>query len=125
MSDDLSVTPVTEEGDPYGGFSTPEVFAEYQPWKRPMTYVSFALGLNAAGLLMMGFHPASIVFGWFAMGLGIGAVVCARKEIAEFSQAAEHPFVKWGRRTGWLGIVVGPLAAIVWIVLLAAIGISF
>jgi hypothetical protein len=124
MGDELTVRPVTGD-DPYDQFAGAEVPEEYQPWKRPMTYVTFALGINAAGLLFMAFHPATIVFGWFAMGLGIGAVVCAGKEIALFAQAEIHPFIKWGKRTGWLGIVIGPLSAIVWIIILVGLGLRF
>jgi hypothetical protein len=124
MSNDLSVVPVAGD-DPRDEFATPEVFDEYQPWKRPLTYATFALGLNAAGMLMFGFHPLAILLGWFALGLGIGAVVCARKEIDQFPRAADHRFVKWGKRTGWLGIVLGPISAILWAVLLTVVGLNY
>jgi hypothetical protein len=124
MHDELSVTPVSD-GDPYADFTGAEVTEEYQPYKRPMTYVIFALGLNAAGLLFTALHPVIIVFGWFALGLGIAAVVLARKEVVQFPEAEVHAFVRWGKRTGWLGIIIGPLAALVWIAVLATIGLNF
>jgi len=125
MSDEISVTPVRGD-DPYGDFSTPDARPEeYQPWKRPLTYVVFALGMNAAGVLFGCLSYAAVVLGWFALGLGIAAVVLARKEIDRCPRAEQHPFIKWGRRTGMLGIFIGPLTAIVWIVVIAAIGLRF
>ena len=98
--------------------------ARYVPWKRPLTYVVFSLGMAAATMLLFSFFPSAIVTGWFALGFGIPAVVLAYKEQGRAPAAADHGFVKWGRRAGWWGIVGGPVSAIIWIVLVIALGLS-
>jgi hypothetical protein len=98
---------------------------EYRPWRRPRTYIVFALAMSAAGFLMICPLPYAILMGWFALGLGIPALLLGKKEIAEFPAAASHGFIKWGCRLGLLSIIIGPLTAIVWTVLLFAIGFGF
>jgi hypothetical protein len=124
MTDEIKVTPVGGS-DPRDDFARTDERYDYQPWKRPLTYVTFALGMNAAGCLFGCASYAAIVLGWFAMGLGIAAVLVANKEVARMPAAEHHPFIKWGRRTGILGIIIGPATAIVWIILLAVVGLSF
>jgi len=124
MSDDIQVTPVGGSGDPRDDFATPEAPATYQPWKRPRTYVTFVLGISAVGCLFGCLSVAAIVLGWVALGVGIAAVLIGRKEIGELPEAERHPFIKWGRRTGMLGIIIGPIAAVIWIVILATVGLG-
>jgi hypothetical protein len=99
--------------------------AKYKPWTRPLTYVIFGLGMAAAGFLMICLFPYAIVLGWFALGCGIPAVLLAKKEIGRFPEAAEHGFIKWGKRMGLLGIIIGPATAVIWIIIVAAIGFNF
>jgi hypothetical protein len=96
----------------------------YRPWTRPLTYVVFSLGMAAATMLLFSLFPSAIVTGWFALGFGIPAVVLAYKESGRVPAAADHGFIKWGRRAGWLGIALGPASAILWIVLVVALGLS-
>jgi hypothetical protein len=125
MSEEIKVTPVGGDTDPRDAFAGVEEHYDYQPWKRPLTYVTFALGINAVSMLAGCFSAAAIVLGWFAFGLGIAAVLVGNKEIARMPQAEHHPFIKWGKRTGFLGLIIGPIAAIIWIILIAAVGIRF
>jgi hypothetical protein len=97
----------------------------YRPWTRALTYVVFGLGMAAAGFLWFAILPHAIVMGWFALGCGIPAVLLANKEIGRFPEAAEQGFIKWGKRTGLLGVIIGPASAIIWIIIVAAIGFSF
>jgi hypothetical protein len=99
--------------------------AKYKAWTRPLTYVVFGLGMGAAGFLMFSILPHAIVMGWFALGCGIPAFLLAKKEIGRFPEAENHGFIKWGKRMGLLGIIVGPASAIIWIIIVAAIGFSF
>jgi hypothetical protein len=98
---------------------------KYKAWTRPLTYVVFGLGMSAAGFLMFSILPHAIVTGWFALGCGIPAVLLARKEIGRFPQAENHGFIKWGKRMGLLGVIIGPASAVIWIIIVAAIGINF
>jgi hypothetical protein len=98
---------------------------KYKPWTRPLTYVVFGLGMAAAGFLMICLFPYAIVLGWFALGCGIPAFLLAKKEIGRFPEAEGHGFIKWGKRLGLLGIIIGPATAIIWIIIVAAIGFSF
>ena len=43
-----------------------------------------------------------------------------QREIREFPQAAEQGFVKWGKRTGKIGLIGGPIVAVLWIGLIVA-----
>jgi hypothetical protein len=119
MSDDIIVTPVGDAGVSGGGAGPTYHADPYRPWTRPLTYVSFALGMAATSFLWFTLSPYAIVTGWFALGLGIPAVLMANKEIDRFPEAAHHGFIKWGKRTGKLSIVLGPLGAVLWIVILA------
>lgn len=121
MTDEIVVTPVGAAGasSPKAGAFHPD---PYRPWMRPLTYVSFALGLSSVSFLWFALLPHTIVFGWFALGFGIPAVLLANKEIGRFPEAADQSFIKWGKRTGKLGIIVGPLSAIIWIIILAVVG---
>ncbi len=99
--------------------------ARYKPWTRPLTYVVFGLGMSCAGFLMFCVLPYAVVMGWFALGCGIPAVLLARKEITRVPEAADHGFIRWGRRLGWWGVVLGPVTAVVWIAIIVVIGINF
>jgi len=99
--------------------------AKYKPWTRPLTYVVFGLGMACAGFLMFCLLPYAIVIGWFALGCGIPAFLLAKKEIGRFPEAEGHGFIKWGKRMGLLGIIIGPATAVIWIIIVAAIGFSF
>jgi hypothetical protein len=97
---------------------------EYRPWKRGRTYATFLLGVHSAGFAALFFVPHAIAFGWIALGLGIPAVILAKREIAQFPQAANTPFIKAGRITGKVGIIAGPIAAVAWIVIFVVMGIK-
>jgi hypothetical protein len=90
---------------------------DYRPWTRARVYVSFILGMHAAGF-MMSLHP---VLALFALGFGIPAVLVANKEIEEYPQAAAHPFIHWGRLTGKIGIIGGPILAVVGFIVIIAL----
>jgi hypothetical protein len=98
--------------------------APYKPWTRPLTYVVFGLGMSCAGFLMFCVLPYAVVMGWFALGCGIPAVLLAKKEIGRCPQAADHGFIRWGRRTGWWGIVLGPVTAVIWTLVVVIIGVN-
>ncbi|MCK9463608.1 MAG: hypothetical protein M0R80_28645 [Proteobacteria bacterium] len=98
---------------------------KYKPWMRPLTYVVFLLGTGAATWALFSVTPFAVVYGWIALGMGIPAVLLAKKEIGRFPQAAEHGFIKWGRRTGLVGVILGPIAAVIWIIIWVAVGINF
>jgi hypothetical protein len=96
--------------------------AEYSPWKRGRVYVAFILGTFAAEMMIAFFHP---VFAAIGLGCGIPAVIVANKEIAEYPQSATHGFIVWGKRCGWIGIIVGAISVVVWIVILVVgVGLS-
>ena len=97
----------------------------YNPWKRPRPYVVFGLGMGAASMLFMCILPHAVVAGWFALGLGIPAVVVANEEIRRHPEAQSVPFIVWGKRTGKLGIIIGPATALIWILIIAVAGIRF
>jgi len=123
MNDEIIVTPVGDAGTSSSG-GPPGQAGPYKPWMRPLTYVSFALGMAGISFLWFALMPHAIVMGWFALGFGIPAVLLANKEIGRFPEAANQGFIKWGKRTGKLSIIVGPLSAIVWIIIMAAVGIG-
>ncbi len=62
--------------------------------------------------LMAFFHP---LFAFVALISGIPTTVIANREISEFPQAALHPFIKWGKLCGKLGLIVGGIACFIWI----------
>ena len=96
----------------------------YVPWRRPRTYVSFALGIGAASMLLFCLFPHAVIMGWFALGMGIPAVLVGKKEISDFPEAQNVPFIKWGIRTGLMGIVLGPLSALIYISIFLIAGMS-
>ena len=85
---------------------------DYLPWKRGRTYTVFILGMITAGFLMFFFHP---LFALIALISGIPTTVIANREISEYPQAALHPFIKWGKLCGKLGLIVGGIACFIWI----------
>lgn len=97
----------------------------YNPWKRSRPYVSFGLGIGAASMLIMSILPHAVVAGWFALALGIPAVLVANEEIRRHPEAQSVPFIVWGKRTGKLGIIIGPATAVIWILIIAVAGFSF
>ena len=122
---------MTDEPNPYepprsgaDGTPRPELAPAgpaYSPWKQPRIYAAFVLGTTAAELMFAAFHP---VFAAIGLGCGIPAVILANKEAVEHPEAATHGFVVWGRRCGWIGIIIGAIAIVVWIVVLA-LGVGF
>lgn len=94
----------------------------YVQWKRPKVYVSFGLGMAAASMLFVCIGPQAIIMGWFALGCGIPAILVGKSEVREFPEAEGSPLIKWGKRTGLLGIVIGPATAIVWTIIMVASG---
>jgi hypothetical protein len=96
--------------------------AEYRPWTRGRTYVVFILGMHAASFMMAFFHPVFAILGF---AIGIPTVVVANREIDEIPQAADHPFILWGKRCGKIGLIGGPIVILVWIIIIAVgVGIS-
>lgn len=100
----------------------PEEAEPYRPWRRPLTYVVFGLGMQAVTFLMFCFGPPGVAFGFVAMGCGIPAVLLANKEIRRHPEAGGHGFIVWGRRTGKIAMIIGPLVSILWIVAFAVLG---
>jgi hypothetical protein len=96
----------------------PAPCSDYRPYSRGRVYAIFILGMHTAGFMMFFFHP---LFALIAIGCGIPAVVLANKEIEEFPQAAEHGFVKWGKRTGQIGLIGGPIVLALWIIVLVVV----
>ena len=94
----------------------------YRPWRRPLTYVVFGLGMQSVTFLMFFFTPAGVVFGFLALGFGIPAVLLANKEIRRHPRAAHQGFIRWGKRTGKLGLILGPLVSLLWILAFALLG---
>ena len=81
----------------------------YRPWTRGRVYVVFILGMHAVSFLMS-LHPVLALIG---LGFGIPAVLLANKEIEEYPEAAEHPFIKWGKLTGKIALIGGPIYAVI------------
>ena len=90
----------------------------YRPWSRGRTYVVFILGMHAASFMMFAFHP---VFPIFALAFGIPAVIIANREIDEIPESAGHPFIVWGRRTGLIGLIGGPIALLLWVLVVVIV----
>lgn len=107
------------------GVAIGPVSGGYKPWTRWRVYTSFILGVSAATMLLICIAPQAVVLGWMALGMGLPAWLIGRKEVAEFPEAAGHGFIKWGIRTGMLSTILGPISAIVWIIIIAAIGVHF
>ena len=97
----------------------------YNPWKQPRPYVVFGLGMGAASMLFLCILPHAIVAGWFALALGIPAVLVAKEEIRRHPEAEIVPFIVWGKRTGKLGIIIGPATALIWILIIMVAGVNF
>ena len=92
----------------------------YRPFGRGRAYAIFILGMHAAGFMMVFFHP---VFSLLAFGVGLPGTILARREIAEFPEAADHPFILWGRRTSLIGLIGGGVITGLWILAGIAIGV--
>lgn len=123
MSDELNPyqPPESNPGDALSPGPVPEGF-EYRPWSRGRVYVAFILGLHAAGFMMVFVHP---VFAIMGLAFGIPALIIANKEIDEFPQSADHPFIRWGKIGGKIGLIGGPIVIVVWIVIIAVgVGLS-
>jgi hypothetical protein len=116
---------MSESINPYepprsGSDGTPTPDPGYRPWTRGRVYVTFILGMHAASF-MMSLHP---VLALFAMGFGIPAVLLANKEIEEFPEAEQHPFIKWGKLTGKIGMIGGPIYFVVGVIAVIIIAIA-
>ena len=107
------------------GDSSASAQPPYNPWKRPRPYVVFGLGMGAASMLFLCILPHAVIAGWFALALGIPAVLVAKEEIRRHQEAQSVPFIVWGKRTGKLGIIIGPATALIWILIIAVAGINF
>ena len=92
--------------------------SDYRPYSRGRVYAVFILGMHTAGFMMFFFHP---LFALFAIGCGIPAVVLANREIEEFPEASEHGFIKWGKRTGQIGLIGGPIVLGIWNIVLVVV----
>lgn len=93
----------------------------YSPYGRGRAYAIFILGMHAAGFMMLFFHPILSLFGFC---VGLPGAILARREIAEFPKAANHPFIKWGRITSLVGLIGGGIATGLWILAGIIIGIA-
>ncbi len=107
------------------GDSSASAQPPYNPWKRPRPYVVFGLGMGAASMLFLCILPHAVIAGWFALALGIPAVLVAKEEIRRHPEAQSVPFIVWGKRTGKAGIIIGPATALIWILIIAVAGINF
>jgi hypothetical protein len=94
---------------------------DYNPYGRGRAYAIFILGMHAAGFMILFFHPVLSLLGF---GVGLPGAILARREIAEFPEAANHPFVKWGRITSLVGLIGGAIATGLWILAGIVIGIA-
>ncbi|MFO8073076.1 MAG: hypothetical protein R6V85_14490 [Polyangia bacterium] len=94
---------------------------DYNPYGRGRAWAIFILGMHAAGFMMFFFHP---VFSLIGFGVGLPGAILARREIAEFPKAANHPFIKWGRITSLVGLIGGGIATGLWILAGIIIGIA-
>ena len=81
--------------------------------------------MGASSMLFLCILPHAVIAGWFALALGIPAVLVAKEEIRRHPEAQSVPFIVWGKRTGKLGIIIGPATALIWILIIAVAGISF
>jgi len=105
-------SPKAEDGAATAG-AIPVPVKGYRPWSRSRTYMVFILGMHAAGFMMFFFHP---VFPIFGLAFGIPAAILAGREIREIPESADHPFVRWGKLGGKIGVIGGPVAIAVWII---------
>ena len=118
MSDSINPYEPPQSGS--GGAPRPELGPEgsaYRPWTRGRVYVSFILGMHAVSFVMS-MHPVLALFG---LGFGIPAVLLANKEIEEFPEAEHHPFIKWGKLTGKIGLIGGPIYFVVGMIVIIII----
>ncbi len=90
----------------------------YRQWSRPRTYLVFCFGMTSISFVGLFMTPHMIMFGWFALGFGIPAFKLANREIAEYPEAAEVNFIKYGRACGKWGMILGPILAVLWVVIL-------
>ena len=90
----------------------------YNPWSRARTYLVFCFGMTSISFIGLFMTPHMVMFGWFALGFGIPAFKLANREIAEYPEAAEVNFIKYGRKCGKLGMILGPILAVLWVIIL-------
>ena len=120
MTDSIDPYASPKAGDSPSGHPAIPVNASpsYRPWSRGRTYVIFILGMHAVSFMMFFFHP---VFPIFGLAFGIPAYITANREIAEIPEAEHHPFIKWGKRGGLIGLIGGPIAIVLWILVVVII----
>ena len=98
--------------------SSPTTRRPYRPWSRARVWVLFMFGMHAAGCMTFFFHPIFAVFG-FAFGLP--AVILAAIEIREYPEARFAGPVRWGRITGLIGAIGGPVSLLLFGILVASL----
>lgn len=92
--------------------------AVYRPWSHPRVWAIFFLGMHAAGFMTFFFHPFFALCGF---GCGLPAVLLSSAEIRDFPEARRAGPVKWGRITGQIGLIGGPIALLITILIGVAI----
>jgi hypothetical protein len=90
----------------------------YRPWSRRRVWAIFILGMHSAGFMTFFFHP---VFAFFGLGCGLPAVILSGMEIRDFPEARNAGPVKWGRITGFIGLIGGPISVLLFGVIIACI----
>ena len=91
--------------------------SEYRPWSRGRVWVLFMLGMQAAGCMTFFFHP---VFALMGFAFGLPAVILSGMEIRRFPEARHAGPVRWGRITGMIGLIGGPICLAVFTVIIVA-----
>lgn len=96
--------------------------AAYRPWSRGRVWVLFMFGMHAAGCMTFFFHP---VFAFFGLAFGLPAVILSGIEIREFPEARHSGPVRWGRITGLIGVIGGPICMVLFGLIIAAVFSAF
>jgi hypothetical protein len=92
--------------------------ADYRPWSRGRVWAIFILGMHAGGFMTFFFHP---VFSFFGFGCGLPAVILSSREIRDYPAARTAGPVKWGRITGFIGLIGGAIAFVLFWGIMAAV----
>ena len=90
----------------------------YRPWSRGRVWVLFFFGMHAAGCMTFFFHP---FFSLLGFAFGLPAVILSGMEIREFPEARNAGPVRWGRVTGFIGLIGGPIAFVIFGAIIAAV----
>ena len=119
LLDKTEPSPVDVVEDPYGAPReiAPVKTAGYRPWSRGRVWAIFILGMHAGGFMTFFFHP---VFSFFGFACGLPAVILSSREIRDYPAARNAGPVKWGRITGFIGLIGGAIAFVLFFAIIAA-----